>query len=112
MQRSSKELGLFSFPVLIAMFGYFVDVYDIVIFSVVRIQSLQEMGLSGEELSTTSTLIVNMQLIGLIIGGIIYGVLGDKIGRKKILITSILIYSTASLANAFVTNSCYAPTSD
>ena len=104
MQRSSKELGLFSFPVLIAMFGYFVDVYDIVIFSVVRIQSLQEMGLSGEELSTTSTLIVNMQLIGLIIGGIIYGVLGDKIGRKKILITSILIYSTASLANAFVTN--------
>ena len=104
MHKSSNELGLFSYPVFIAMFGYFVDVYDIVIFSVVRIESLQQMGLSGEALSTTSTLIVNMQLIGLIIGGIIYGVLGDKIGRKKILITSILIYSTASLANAFITN--------
>ncbi len=104
MQKSSGELGLFSFPVMIAVFGYFVDVYDIVIFSVVRIQSLREMGISAQALSATSTLIVNMQLTGLIIGGIIYGVLGDKIGRKKILMTSILIYSTASLANAFVIN--------
>ena len=102
MTNTSKGLSLLSYPVFIAMFGYFVDVYDIVIFSVVRIRSLQEMGLTAHEISTTSTLIINMQLTGLILGGLIYGAFGDKIGRKKILISSILIYSTASLATAFV----------
>ncbi|RYV00487.1 MFS transporter [Shewanella sp. OPT22] len=102
--KQHNEYSLLSYPVFIAMFGYFVDVYDIVIFSVVRIQSLQQMGVSAAEISTTSTLIINMQLAGLIIGGIVYGTLGDKIGRKKILLISILIYSTASLSNAFVGN--------
>ena len=102
--KQVREYSLFSYPVFIAMFGYFVDVYDIVIFSVVRIQSLQQVGLSAAEMSTTSTLIINLQLAGLIIGGLVYGTLGDKIGRKKILLTSILIYSTASLANALVVN--------
>ena len=101
MLQSSNKLSLISYPVIIAMLGYFVDVYDIVIFSVVRIQSLQQMGLSASEISTTSTIIVNMQLAGLILGGLIYGGFGDKFGRKKILISSILIYSSASIVNGF-----------
>ncbi|WP_196885072.1 MFS transporter [Aureivirga sp. CE67] len=100
--KQHQEHSLFSLPVLIAMFGYLVDVYDIAIFGILRVESLQDLGLNAQEISVQGTWIINLQLIGMILGGFVFGVLGDKWGRKNILFTSIFIYSTATLLNAFV----------
>lgn len=89
---------------LVAVLGYFVDVYDLAIFAIVRIKSLQSFGLEGEALLNTGAFLLNMQLIGMAIGGLLWGVLGDKKGRLKIMYSSILLYSLATLANAFVTD--------
>jgi len=96
--------AIFALPVLVAAIGYFVDIYDIVIFGVVRVVSLKELGLSGEQITEYGAAILNMQMAGMLVGGIIWGVLGDKIGRLRVLFGSIAIYSVANLLNAFVTN--------
>jgi MFS transporter, putative metabolite:H+ symporter len=88
--------------VLVAALGYFVDVFDIVLFSIVRVASLKDLGLSGDELLSSGVLLLNMQLIGMLLGGIVWGVLGDKLGRIQVLFGSILLYSVANIANAFV----------
>lgn len=87
---------------IVAALGYFVDVFDIWLFSVYRVASLTELGYSGEFLTQHSTTILNAQMLGMLAGGLVFGVLGDKIGRKTALFGSILIYATATLANAFV----------
>ncbi len=89
--------------ILIAALGYFVDIYDLVLFSVVRVASLKGIGIEGDELMSVGALLLNMQLGGFLIGGLIWGIMGDKVGRKQVLFGSILIYSLANLANAFVT---------
>ncbi len=89
--------------IIVAALGYFVDVYDLIIFSIVRISSLKSLGVPAESLVETGTYILNMQLIGLLAGGIVWGILGDKKGRIGILFGSILIYSAANIANAYVT---------
>lgn len=91
------------FTVLVAALGYFVDVYDLIIFSVVRVQSLQDLGYSGEALTRHGVLLLNLQLGGMLIGGVLWGMLGDKKGRLSILFGSIVLYSLANIANAFVT---------
>lgn len=91
------------FSVIVAALGYFVDVYDLIIFSVVRVASLKDLGLTGEALTETGVLLLNMQLGGMLLGGILWGILGDKKGRLSILFGSILLYSLANIANAFVT---------
>jgi MFS transporter, putative metabolite:H+ symporter len=96
--------AILALPVLVAAIGYFVDIYDIVIFGVVRVVSLRELGLSGEQITQYGATILNMQMSGMLIGGVIWGVLGDKIGRLKVLFGSIAIYSIANLLNAFVTS--------
>jgi len=91
------------FLVIVAALGYFVDIYDLVLFSVVRVQSLTEIGVSQADMQSDGFLIINSQMFGLLLGGILWGVLGDKLGRIKVLFGSILLYSLANIANGFVT---------
>ncbi len=95
---------LFQLPVLVAALGYLVDMYDLFLFSVVRVPSLKALGVSGERLLPEGVFLLNMQLIGLLIGGVLWGVIGDKRGRLSVLFGSILLYSVANIANGFVTD--------
>ncbi|MDD2265694.1 MFS transporter [Sulfuricurvum sp.] len=91
-------------PVIVIAMGYFVDIYDLILFGVVRVASLQELGLSGDAVTSWGSIILNMQMGGMLIGGILWGILGDKRGRLSVLFASIILYSLANLLNAFVTN--------
>jgi MFS family permease len=95
---------LWSLPVVVSALGFFVDVYDMLIFSIVRVPSLQGLGLSEAEVSSAGTFILNVQQAGLVLGGILWGVLGDRRGRMSVLFGSILTYSLANLACGFVTD--------
>jgi hypothetical protein len=98
------EAGLFSLPVIVAALGYFVDIYDLLLFGIVRVPSLQDLGLNAEQISSVGTAIMNWQMGGLLIGGILWGVIGDKKGRLSVLFGSILTYSIANIACGFVKN--------
>ena len=95
--------GLFSLAVIVSALGYFVDVYDIVLFSTVRIQSLTDLGIPEDALFSTGVYLLNLQMAGMLAGGFLWGIIGDKSGRLTILFGSILIYSLANIGNAFVT---------
>lgn len=89
--------------VLVASLGYFVDIYDLVIFSIVRVKSLHDIGVAnGDPNRLMGVHIINMQMLGLLLGGIFWGILGDKLGRIKVLFGSILLYSIANFANGMV----------
>jgi MFS family permease len=91
------------FLVLVASLGYFVDIYDLVIFSIVRVKSLHDIGVAdGDANRLMGVHIINMQMLGLLLGGIFWGILGDKLGRIKVLFGSILLYSVANFANGMV----------
>src|SRR6185437_6205616 len=92
------------FIVLVAALGYFVDIYDLVIFSIVRVQSFKDINIPEAAMRTGGEYVLNMQMGGLLLGGIIWGIIGDKFGRIKVLFGSILLYSFANMANAYVTN--------
>lgn len=100
MKNSFKSL--FSLPVIVAALGYFVDIYDLLLFGIVRIPSLQSLGLNAEEVSLQGVSILNWQMTGLILGGILWGVMGDKKGRLSVLFGSILTYSLANILCGFV----------
>ena len=87
--------------IIVAALGYFVDIFDLLLFSIVRIESLKDMGLDGDELLSKGILLINVQMAGLLIGGILWGVWGDKFGRVSVLFGSILLYSLANIANGF-----------
>lgn len=89
-------------PVLVAALGYFIDVYDIWIFGANRVASLTDIGVAKDDLFDTGVLLLNMQMAGLFLGGIVFGILGDKYGRTKMMFVSILTYSMATLLNGFV----------
>lgn len=93
---------LFSMPVIIAALGYFVDIYDLQLFGIVRIPSLESLGLSPEEVDSVGVKIINLQMIGLLLGGILWGSLGDKKGRLSVLFGSIITYSLANIACGFI----------
>ena len=95
---------LLQIPVLVAALGYLVDMYDLFLFSVVRVPSLSALGFSGDSLLENGILLINMQMAGLLIGGVFWGILGDKKGRLSVLFGSILLYSLANIANGFVTS--------
>lgn len=95
---------ILSVPVLVAALGYFVDIYDLVLFSIVRKQSLLDIGIPESGLEAKGLLLINIQMIGMLLGGLFWGILGDKKGRLKVLFGSILLYSLANIANAFVPN--------
>jgi MFS transporter, putative metabolite:H+ symporter len=88
--------------VVVAALGYFVDAYDIMLFSVVRIQSLKGIGVPDADVFNLGVELLNWQLVGLLLGGIFWGILGDKRGRLSVLFGSILLYSVANIANGFV----------
>ena len=88
--------------VLVAALGYFVDIYDLLIFSIVRVESLTEIGVAQENIRHMGEYVINMQMAGLLAGGILWGIIGDKFGRIKVLFGSILLYSIANLINGFV----------
>lgn len=96
---SEKWKHLLSFPVIIAALGYFVDIYDLLLFGIVRVPSLTELGM---DVDTVGTQIINYQMTGLLVGGIIWGVFGDKKGRLSVLFGSILVYSLANIACGFL----------
>ena len=93
---------LFSAPVIVAALGYFVDIYDLLLFGIVRLPSLASLGLSESEISLTGASILNWQMTGLLLGGILWGILGDKKGRLSVLFGSIITYSLANIACGFV----------
>jgi len=95
---------VFGLPVIVAALGYFVDIYDLVLFSIVRVPSLKGIGISGPELIDKGVMLLNMQMVGMLLGGILWGILGDRKGRLKIMFGSIFIYSLANLANGMVTS--------
>ncbi|GAB2948094.1 MFS transporter [Hymenobacter coalescens] len=97
-----KTTGLLSAAVIVAALGYFVDIYDLILFSIVRVESLTDLGIRGAALTTEGTHLISMQMGGMLLGGILWGVLGDKRGRLSVLFGSILLYSLANIANGFV----------
>ena len=101
MTQTSKKQVIGS-SILIAALGYFVDIYDLVLFSIVRIKSLKGIGLPDAELLSKGVLLLNMQMAGMLLGGILWGILGDKKGRLSVLFGSIFLYSAANIANGFV----------
>lgn len=99
---NERKYGVFSLPVLVAALGYFVDIYDLLLFSIIRVPSLKSLGLNDDEIASSGLFIINIQMIGLLVGGILWGVLGDKKGRLKVLYASIILYSLGNIANGFV----------
>lgn len=91
-------------PVIVIAMGYFVDIYDLILFGVVRVESLTELGLDKDGVTLWGSIILNAQMAGMLIGGILWGILGDKKGRLSVLFASIILYSIANFLNAFVTD--------
>ena len=106
MNYKKKELTtkILNLTVLVSALGYFVDIYDLLIFGIVRIPSLKYLGLHGNQLIDSGVFLLNMQMGGMLIGGIIWGIWGDKRGRISVLFGSIFLYSVANFLNAFVSS--------
>jgi MFS family permease len=102
MEKKNFKL-LFSLPVIVAALGYFVDIYDLLLFGIVRVDSLKSLGVVGDvPLLEQGEYLIRMQMAGLLVGGVIWGIMGDKRGRLSVLFGSILLYSAANIANGFV----------
>ena len=91
--------------IVVAALGYFVDIYDLILFNVVKKESLAALGFTSQNMGDVEISLFNLQMIGMLVGGLIWGILGDKRGRISVLFGSILMYSIANIANAFVDNS-------
>jgi putative MFS transporter len=103
---TNKPQGVFSLAVVVAALGYFVDIYDLLLFTIVREPSLEALGINlknAKEVIAVSTKIINWQMVGLLIGGILWGIMGDKKGRLSVLFGSIVLYSVANFLTGFVT---------
>lgn len=98
----SKSHSLFNTAVIVAALGYFVDIYDLLLFSITRVESLTSLGLNEQQRLSQGESIIMWQMFGLLIGGIIWGVMGDKKGRLSVLFGSIILYSLANIANGFI----------
>tara|TARA_R110002124_G_scaffold279350_1_gene451816 strand:- start:142 stop:1383 length:1242 start_codon:yes stop_codon:yes gene_type:complete len=95
---------LLQVPVIVAALGYLVDMYDLFLFSVVRVPSLKAIGVADDQLLTDGILLLNSQMAGMLIGGVLWGIIADKKGRLSVLFGSIIMYSLANIGNGFVTN--------
>jgi len=102
VEHSPKKIWI---TVMVAALGYFVDIYDLLLFSIIRIDSLKGLGYSSDkDIENYGHLLINTQMIGLLLGGLLWGILGDKKGRLSVLFGSIITYSLANIANGFVQN--------
>lgn len=99
-----KPASVFNIAVIVAALGYFVDIYDLLLFGIIRVPSLKSLGLNDAQIATDGLFIINVQMLGLLFGGIFWGILGDKKGRLKVLYASIILYSLGNIANGFVQN--------
>ena len=90
--------------VIVAALGYFVDIYDLLLFSIVRVNSLKDIGVADADLLDQGMFLINIQMLGLLVGGLLWGAIGDIRGRLSVLFGSIFLYSTANIANSFVTS--------
>jgi MFS transporter, putative metabolite:H+ symporter len=99
---AKQNHSIFQIAVFVAALGYFVDIYDLLLFTIVREPSLRGIGVTDPEMLDASTHIINWQMFGLLIGGILWGVMGDKKGRLSVLFGSIILYSTANFLNGYV----------
>ncbi len=90
--------------IIASALGFFVDLYDIIILSIVRSKSLLELGVPETELLSKGVTLINVQMVGMLIGGFVWGIIGDKMGRLSVLFGSIILYSTATFANAYAPN--------
>ncbi len=99
---NNRKTGILSLVVFVAALGYFVDIYDLLLFSIIRVPSLKSLGLTDLQVRDKGEMIISIQMYGLLIGGIIWGIVGDKKGRLSVLFGSILLYSLANIANGFV----------
>lgn len=97
--RSNTVIG---FSVAAAALGYFVDLFDIVIFGVVRVTSLTDLGLKGQAITDWGILLLNLQMLGMLVGGFAWGLIGDRFGRRFALLATIFVFSAANIANAYV----------
>lgn len=97
-----KYSWLITTAIIVSALGYFVDMYDVYLFNVVRIQSLSSLGVAEKDLLATGISIMDWTFSGMLIGGVVWGILGDKKGRLKVLFGSIIIYSLATFATSFV----------
>lgn len=104
-QSNDLHNNFFNITVLISGLGYLIDTFDFFLYNSMRVVSLTDLGLSGDSLTQAGILILNCQIFGALIGSFFWGILGDRIGRKKALIGSIFIYSVFMIANGFVTSS-------
>ncbi|MDA0196156.1 MAG: MFS transporter [Bacteroidetes bacterium] len=102
-QPKSALAQILSIPVIVAALGYMVDMYDLFLFSIVRVPSLVSLGLVGDQLLDDGIMLLNIQMAGILIGGVFWGVMGDKKGRLSVLFGSIIIYSLANIGNGMVT---------
>lgn len=98
----TASVNPFNIVVVVAALGYFVDIYDLILFSIVRVPSLQAVGVEGSGIKDAGIHLINMQMIGMLLGGIVWGILGDKFGRLSALFLTIFLYSIANIANGFV----------
>jgi MFS family permease len=97
-----KKYSIFSLPVIVGALGFFVDIYDLLLFNIVRKSSFRDLGVPEDAMKDIGESIISWQMFGLTIGGILWGMMGDKKGRKSVLFGSILLYSLATIANGFV----------
>jgi putative MFS transporter len=102
MNITQKQYGVLSLPVIVGALGFFVDVYDLLLFAIIRKPSLESLHLSPDEVLSKGELIISVQMIGLLVGGVIWGIMGDKKGRLSVLFGSIILYSLANIANGMV----------
>lgn len=99
---AKRSPGIFNIAVIVAALGYFVDIYDLLLFTVVKRVSMLEVGATDASLLGDSSRVINWQMIGLLLGGVCWGILADKKGRLSVLFGSIVIYSTANFLTSFV----------
>ena len=99
---NKQNQSVFNIVVIVAALGYFVDIYDLLLFGIIRVKSLMSLGLDATQVRDSGEFIISIQMAGLLIGGIIWGIMGDKKGRLSVLFGSIIIYSIANIANGFV----------
>lgn len=101
-RMQNKNGSIFSVALIVAALGYFVDIYDLLLFTIVKRPSLEGVGATAATMMVDSTKVINWQMTGLLIGGIIWGVLGDKKGRLSVLFGSILLYSVANFVTGYI----------
>lgn len=102
--NKSNNTNPFNIIVIVAALGYFVDIYDLILFGVVRIPSLESLRFTGDQIGIKGDMLISCQMFGMLVGGILWGILGDIRGRRSVLFGSIIMYSVANIANGFVTD--------